>query len=161
MVTPFSKIPVPLCPLSHLVDEITVRQCRDLLQRHFTAHGKENQDSNTPVSAIALKNAGRTPIACSNCAKTKTKCDKKFPCTRCSARGLACNLRLPRRPHKAVPVAQTNGPSSGLPDQASSSSSGSHSGDSSSSSSVSPPTLDGVSPRMHNGVPNILPREEN
>ncbi|KAH0538589.1 hypothetical protein FGG08_004839 [Glutinoglossum americanum] len=128
---------------------------RDLLQRHFTAHGKENQDSNTPVSAIALKNAGRTPIACSNCAKTKTKCDKKFPCSRCAARNLPCNLRLPRRPHKAIQVAQPSAQLNGLPDQ--SSSSNSNSDNNSSSSSVSP--HNGVSPRMHNGVVNILPRE--
>jgi hypothetical protein len=48
------------------------------------------------------KSAGRTPIACSNCAKTKTKCDKKFPCTRCAQRNLKCTLRPTRRASKGV-----------------------------------------------------------
>ncbi|KAI9776535.1 MAG: hypothetical protein M1839_009516 [Geoglossum umbratile] len=101
---------------------------------------------------MALKNAGRTPIACSNCAKTKTKCDKKFPCSRCAARKLPCNIRNPRRPHKAVPVAPANGQPSALADQSSSGSS--HSDNS--STSVSPPTNVGVSPPILN---NIMPRE--
>jgi hypothetical protein len=46
------------------------------------------------------KSAGRTPIACSNCAKTKTKCDKKFPCSRCASRNLKCTLRPTRRASK-------------------------------------------------------------
>ncbi|KAF2717224.1 hypothetical protein K431DRAFT_288749 [Polychaeton citri CBS 116435] len=46
------------------------------------------------------KSAGRTPIACSNCAKTKTKCDKKFPCSRCAGRNLKCTLRPTRRATK-------------------------------------------------------------
>jgi hypothetical protein len=37
-----------------------------------------------PVSAC------RTPIACSNCAKTKTKCDQQVPCSRCAGRGINC-----------------------------------------------------------------------
>lgn len=48
------------------------------------------------------KSAGRTPIACSNCAKTKTKCDKKFPCTRCASRHLTCTLRPTRRASKGM-----------------------------------------------------------
>ncbi|KAF2827709.1 transcription factor Cmr1 [Ophiobolus disseminans] len=48
------------------------------------------------------KSAGRTPIACSNCAKTKTKCDKKFPCSRCEQRNLKCTLRPNRRASKNI-----------------------------------------------------------
>ncbi|TLD19510.1 transcription factor Cmr1 [Venturia nashicola] len=48
------------------------------------------------------KSAGRTPIACSNCAKTKTKCDKKFPCSRCASRNLKCTLRPTRRQSKSA-----------------------------------------------------------
>ena len=48
------------------------------------------------------KSAGRTPIACSNCAKTKTKCDKKFPCSRCAGRNLRCTLRPTRRSTKGA-----------------------------------------------------------
>lgn len=32
-----------------------------------------------------------------NCAKAKTKCDHLFPCGRCSARGITCVPRTPRR----------------------------------------------------------------
>jgi hypothetical protein len=46
---------------------------------------------------VVPKTAGRTPIACTNCAKTKTKCDKKFPCSRCTSRNLKCVLRPTRR----------------------------------------------------------------
>jgi Fungal Zn(2)-Cys(6) binuclear cluster domain len=54
------------------------------------------------------KSAGRTPIACSNCAKTKTKCDKKFPCSRCASRNLKCTLRPTRRQSKNANRMQVN-----------------------------------------------------
>ncbi|KAK5135186.1 hypothetical protein LTR08_005573 [Meristemomyces frigidus] len=74
---------------------------RDLLQRHYTVHGKDqNQEAIQPGNGIIPKSAGRTPIACSNCAKTKTKCDKKFPCSRCAGRNLRCTLRPTRRSSK-------------------------------------------------------------
>ena len=77
---------------------------RDLLQRHYTVHGRDanNQEGLPPNAGIIPKSAGRTPIACSNCAKTKTKCDKKFPCSRCAQRNLKCTLRPTRRASKNV-----------------------------------------------------------
>ncbi|KAF2470331.1 transcription factor Cmr1 [Lindgomyces ingoldianus] len=76
---------------------------RDLLQRHYTVHGRDqNNQEGLPVTGIIPKSAGRTPIACSNCAKTKTKCDKKFPCSRCAGRNLRCTLRPTRRASKNV-----------------------------------------------------------
>ncbi|CAN9155344.1 unnamed protein product [Alternaria alternata] len=76
---------------------------RDLLQRHYTVHGRnQNNEEGLPPQGIIPKSAGRTPIACSNCAKTKTKCDKKFPCTRCAQRNLKCTLRPTRRASKGV-----------------------------------------------------------
>ncbi|KAK7521595.1 hypothetical protein IWZ03DRAFT_97487 [Phyllosticta citriasiana] len=77
---------------------------RDLLQRHYTVHGRDNnnQEGLPPNNGIIPKSAGRTPIACSNCAKTKTKCDKKFPCSRCASRNLKCTLRPTRRASKQV-----------------------------------------------------------
>nr|POE98244.1 hypothetical protein CFP56_64837 [Quercus suber] len=76
---------------------------RDLLQRHYTVHGKnENQEPIPAVNGMIPKSAGRTPIACNNCAKTKTKCDKKFPCSRCASRSLKCTLRPTRRSTKNV-----------------------------------------------------------
>ncbi|KAL6707413.1 hypothetical protein ACN47E_004192 [Coniothyrium glycines] len=76
---------------------------RDLLQRHYTVHGRnQNNEEGLPPQGIIPKSAGRTPIACSNCAKTKTKCDKKFPCSRCAQRNLKCTLRPTRRASKGV-----------------------------------------------------------
>lgn len=73
----------------------------DLLHRHYTVHGRDgNQEPLTASNGIIPKSAGRTPIACSNCAKTKTKCDKKFPCSRCESRNLKCTARPTRRTTK-------------------------------------------------------------
>ena len=74
---------------------------RDLLQRHYTVHGRNQPQQDVPAANGMLpKTAGRTPIACTNCAKTKTKCDKKFPCSRCTARNLVCTIRPTRRSTK-------------------------------------------------------------
>ncbi|KAF2155207.1 transcription factor [Myriangium duriaei CBS 260.36] len=74
---------------------------RDLLQRHYTVHGRnQNQQEIPAANGMIPKTAGRTPIACTNCAKTKTKCDKKFPCSRCTARNLRCTIRPTRRSTK-------------------------------------------------------------
>jgi len=51
-------------------------------------------------NGITPKGQGRTPIACNNCAKTKTKCDRKFPCTRCASKNIDCTLRATRRQTK-------------------------------------------------------------
>lgn len=53
--------------------------------------------------------AGRTPIACQNCASAKTGCDKRVPCSRCAEKGLACAARFARRASKAaVRASQAN-----------------------------------------------------
>ncbi|KAJ4365822.1 hypothetical protein N0V83_008443 [Neocucurbitaria cava] len=86
---------------------------RDLLQRHYTVHGRnQNNEEGLPPQGIIPKSAGRTPIACSNCAKTKTKCDKKFPCSRCAQRNLKCTLRPTRRASKGVQ--RVGGPPEGV-----------------------------------------------
>ncbi|KAF2234729.1 transcription factor Bmr1 [Viridothelium virens] len=83
---------------------------RDLLQRHYTVHGRDSNQEPLPASnGMIPKSAGRTPIACSNCAKTKTKCDKKFPCSRCASRNLRCTLRPTRRTSKNVNVLKVVG----------------------------------------------------
>lgn len=69
----------------------------DLLQRHYIVHGKNQDSRDGSTSLLVPKSAGRTPIACTNCAKTKTKCDRKSPCSRCSSRNLKCILRSTRR----------------------------------------------------------------
>jgi len=51
--------------------------------------------------------AGRTPIACQNCANAKTGCDKRVPCSRCAEKNLPCAARFARRsPKAAVRAAQ-------------------------------------------------------
>lgn len=53
--------------------------------------------------------AGRTPIACQNCANAKTGCDKRVPCSRCAEKNLTCAARFARRSSKAaVRLAQAN-----------------------------------------------------
>ncbi|CAK7266565.1 hypothetical protein SEPCBS119000_002095 [Sporothrix epigloea] len=53
--------------------------------------------------------AGRTPIACINCANAKTGCDKRVPCSRCAEKNLSCAARFARRSSKAaVRAAQAN-----------------------------------------------------
>lgn len=53
--------------------------------------------------------AGRTPIACQNCANAKTGCDKRVPCSRCAEKSLPCAARFARRSSKAaVRAAQAN-----------------------------------------------------
>lgn len=46
--------------------------------------------------------AGRTPIACQNCASAKTGCDKRVPCSRCAEKKLPCAARFARRSSKAA-----------------------------------------------------------
>jgi hypothetical protein len=46
--------------------------------------------------------AGRTPIACQNCANAKTGCDKRVPCSRCAEKNLPCAARFARRTSKVV-----------------------------------------------------------
>ncbi|KAK2624558.1 hypothetical protein QTJ16_005751 [Diplocarpon rosae] len=73
---------------------------RDLLQRHhFTYH--EAQDPMQPASGAVPTIAGRTPIACINCANAKTGCDKAVPCSRCSEKNLPCEARFARRSGKS------------------------------------------------------------
>lgn len=78
---------------------------RDLLHRHQHMVHERGKAGDTPYP-VTSKPAGRTPIACSNCAKNKTKCDKKFPCTRCADRKLKCEMRPAQRPSKKVPRIQ-------------------------------------------------------
>lgn len=53
--------------------------------------------------------AGRTPIACQNCANAKTGCDKRVPCSRCAEKNLPCAARFARRSSKAAArAAQAN-----------------------------------------------------
>ncbi|KAJ3580419.1 hypothetical protein NPX13_g140 [Xylaria arbuscula] len=72
-----------------------------------------------PAPGSNPPNAGRTQIACQNCAQAKTGCDKGVPCTRCREKGLNCTVRYARRSTKsAYRAAQTSRrPSVSIPAQ--------------------------------------------
>jgi hypothetical protein len=72
---------------------------RDLLQRHFSTY-HEVRDPSLQDAPPTM--AGRTPIACINCANAKTGCDKKVPCSRCADKSLPCAARFARRSQKLL-----------------------------------------------------------
>ncbi|KAI1355176.1 hypothetical protein F5Y01DRAFT_199973 [Xylaria sp. FL0043] len=79
---------------------------RDLLQRHHSTYHTV-KDPMEPTPGGVNTTAGRTQIACLNCAQAKTGCDKQSPCTRCREKGLQCEIRYARRSTKlAVRAAQ-------------------------------------------------------
>jgi hypothetical protein len=61
-------------------------------------HGSDPDQKVTPAfNGMVPVSARRTPIACRNCAKTKTKCDQQVPCSRCAGRGIVCTPRAKGR----------------------------------------------------------------
>ncbi|KAF1992410.1 hypothetical protein K402DRAFT_416076 [Aulographum hederae CBS 113979] len=75
---------------------------RDLLQRHYTLIHKQQTES-TSIYQQKEAEGQRRPIACTLCAKAKTKCDKAIPsCSRCTSKGLICEPRLTNRQREAV-----------------------------------------------------------
>ncbi|KAI1081372.1 hypothetical protein F5B20DRAFT_62501 [Whalleya microplaca] len=74
---------------------------RDLLQRHHSTY-HEARDPMEPLPGGVPTVAGRTPIACLNCAQAKTGCDKRVPCARCADKNLECTARFARRSSKAA-----------------------------------------------------------
>lgn len=81
---------------------------RDLLQRHHSTY-HEARDPLEPLPGGVPTVAGRTPIACQNCANAKTGCDKRVPCSRCAEKNLPCAARFARRSSKAAArAAQTS-----------------------------------------------------
>ncbi|OTB09256.1 hypothetical protein M426DRAFT_260553 [Hypoxylon sp. CI-4A] len=74
---------------------------RDLLQRHHSTY-HEARDPMEPSPGGVPTVAGRTPIACLNCAQAKTGCDKRVPCARCADKNLECQARFARRSSKAA-----------------------------------------------------------
>ncbi|KAF3760535.1 hypothetical protein M406DRAFT_48150 [Cryphonectria parasitica EP155] len=74
---------------------------RDLLQRHHSTY-HEARDPMEPLPGGVPTIAGRTPIACQNCASAKTGCDKRVPCSRCAEKNLPCAARFARRSSKAA-----------------------------------------------------------
>ncbi|KAK6951369.1 hypothetical protein Daesc_007903 [Daldinia eschscholtzii] len=73
----------------------------DLLQRHHSTY-HEARDPMEPLPGGVPTVAGRTPIACLNCAQAKTGCDKRVPCARCADKNLECQARFARRSSKAA-----------------------------------------------------------
>ncbi|KAI1345076.1 hypothetical protein F5Y15DRAFT_422156 [Xylariaceae sp. FL0016] len=79
-----------------------------LLQRHHSTY-HEARDPMDPLPGGVPTVAGRTPIACLNCAQAKTGCDKRVPCARCKDKNLPCAARFARRSSKAaLRAAQAN-----------------------------------------------------
>ncbi|KAH7026271.1 uncharacterized protein B0I36DRAFT_247834 [Microdochium trichocladiopsis] len=74
---------------------------RDLLQRHHSTY-HEARDPMEPSPGGVPTIAGKTPIACLNCAQAKTGCDKRVPCSRCAEKNLDCAARFARRSSKAA-----------------------------------------------------------
>ncbi len=74
---------------------------RDLLKRHYATY-HEAGDPAEPLRAGAPTVAGRTLIACQNCASAKTGCDKGVPCGRCTEKNLPCEARFTRRSYKTA-----------------------------------------------------------
>lgn len=76
------------------------RPCRDLVQKHYSAHHELRAEALSRPSD-SMTSPGRaqqfTAMACSSCAQTKTRCDRRIPCGRCYLRGIACVPRTPRR----------------------------------------------------------------
>ncbi|KAH8194391.1 hypothetical protein TruAng_011440 [Truncatella angustata] len=73
---------------------------RDLLQRHYSTYHEAHPIEPPPGGVPTV--AGKTPIACLNCAQAKTGCDKGVPCARCKDKGLPCAARYARRSSKAA-----------------------------------------------------------
>lgn len=57
-----------------------------------TMHGYTDQ-----LQESNLSNHSQIEIACVNCAATKTRCDRQYPCGRCRMKQLSCITRQPRR----------------------------------------------------------------
>ncbi|KAI2776610.1 hypothetical protein F4815DRAFT_339308 [Daldinia loculata] len=90
---------------------------RDLLQRHHSTY-HEARDPMEPLPGGVPTVAGRTPIACLNCAQAKTGCDKRVPCARCADKNLECQARFARRSSKAaLRAAQATAAMSSTPNQ--------------------------------------------
>ncbi|KIV91822.1 hypothetical protein PV10_06319 [Exophiala mesophila] len=76
----------------------------DLLQKHYLSHTeKEVYSVKDLINPRVLSdhsnyvpNNQQITVACTNCAKSKTRCDHKQPCGRCKAKGLTCETRLRR-----------------------------------------------------------------
>ncbi|ORY65289.1 transcription factor Cmr1 [Pseudomassariella vexata] len=73
---------------------------RDLLQRHHSTYHEAHPMEPPPGGVPTV--AGKTPIACLNCAQAKTGCDKRVPCARCADKNLPCAARFARRSSKAA-----------------------------------------------------------
>ena len=68
--------------------------------------------------APSLRTSQRQPLACQQCAKAKTRCDKTIPCYRCRRRGLDCrreDVIVSRRSKWEVRPATTAGSLGTLP----------------------------------------------
>lgn len=70
------------------------RSNSDILNRHVLQH-------NVPPDGPK-----RTPLACQNCRRRKTKCDSNHPCSTCADNGELC-VREPSSMHTSIPGTQS------------------------------------------------------
>jgi hypothetical protein len=85
----------PSYSASNLLSSTTNQDSRGLLQRHYIVHGSGTDQKVIPAfDGMITVSAGRTPVVCSNSAKTKTKCDQQVLCSRCAGRGINCTTRV-------------------------------------------------------------------
>jgi hypothetical protein len=77
------------------------------MQTHYLAHGEMAGQglatADKSGSTLVLKQS--ISVACVNCAQNKTRCDRVYPCGRCSSKGIACVPRAPRRSAAAITTA--------------------------------------------------------
>ncbi|KAH8660419.1 hypothetical protein BX600DRAFT_551818 [Xylariales sp. PMI_506] len=79
----------------------------DLVRKHYKVHTRPEVDGVEQAVSESLQNGTgrgastlvgqRAAVACTACAKTKTRCDQQSPCGRCRSKGLDCIPRVPRR----------------------------------------------------------------
>lgn len=76
---------------------------RELVQKHYRSHGEEVAAEKQNEANASAAGRPRTAVACMNCARSKTKCDHKYPCNRCQSKGLQCISRKARRSASSGP----------------------------------------------------------
>ncbi|KAG4435704.1 hypothetical protein IFR05_008816 [Cadophora sp. M221] len=73
---------------------VTFPSVANVALKHRATHGKTVKLLQAPTALPEQE----TQVACANCAKAKTKCDRQSPCGRCRSKGITCILRVPQRP---------------------------------------------------------------
>ena len=70
---------------------------------------KRKSRADIPALAAPKRQPRQDPVSCESCRKKKLKCDRQFPCSSCSTRGLACSYEPPTTISSGKPRAQAAG----------------------------------------------------